>query len=187
MNTEKLRQLMNLCEGRNPDLEYEDTDTQVIAKLASYNSQVYTKLAQSYTRMVEFEAQLKAEKETQSSLTKEAIANLFETEDRMKTCIVETKSVILTISKEPKATETPQYKKILEELAYHLTPELLEKLEELKKIHVTVTQKSPSLRIEPLKEGLATSFFARLKNYYMNWANQYDQKLNKVKRLANSL
>jgi uncharacterized protein (UPF0335 family) len=184
MNTEKLRQLMNLCEGRNPDLEYQDAEDKVIAKLASYKSQSYTKLAQKVQRIEELEAEVKALKEEVKQESRENVADLFDAEDAVKTRIVETMSFILTLSKDPKATETPKYKDILEELTNHLTPELIIVLEQLKKQMVTITQKAPSMKIRPIDEGFVGSIFARLKNAVMSWGQRYDQKLNNLKRYA---
>jgi chromatin segregation and condensation protein Rec8/ScpA/Scc1 (kleisin family) len=186
MNTQKLRQLMNLCEGRNPDLEYQDAEDKVIARLQSYKSQSYTKLAQKVNRIKELKDEVKALEEEVKQETRENINDLFDAEDAVKTRIVETMSFILTLSKNPKATETPKYKDILNELTNHLTPELINVLEGLKKQMVTVTQKEPSLKIEPLKEGFLGSYFARLKNAVMSWGQRYDQKLDNLKRLAYS-
>ena len=45
-------------EARYPDLEYQDNEQQVIAVLKSYNSQVYTKLAQKVERIDQLEAEI---------------------------------------------------------------------------------------------------------------------------------
>ena len=39
-----IRKILNLFEGRIPGLDYEDSESQVIARLQSYKSQSYTKL-----------------------------------------------------------------------------------------------------------------------------------------------
>ena len=186
MNTQKLRQLMNLCEGRNPDLEYEDTEDKVIARLRSYNSQSYTKLAQKVNRIKELKDEVKALEEEFKQEARAHVGDLFATEDAIKTRVVETMSFILTLSKNPKATETPKYKEILNELTNHLTPELIKVLEGLKTQMVTITQKEPSLKIEPLKENFIGSYFARLKNAVLSWGQRYDQKLDRLKRYAYS-
>jgi hypothetical protein len=187
MNTQQLRQLINICEERNPDVEYTDTDTQVIAKVESYMSQTYTKLVRLLERTERLEALLKANKEAVKTNTREHVANLFDTIDITKTRIIETKSVVLTLSKDPKPTEAPQYKNILDEIYGELTPELQAKVDLLKKTMVTVTQKSPSLKHKPLDESIVGSFFAKFKNYFLNWGKQYDQKLNRIKQLSAKL
>ena len=93
-------------------------------------------------------------------------------------------SFILQLSKDPKATETPKYKDILEALSEQLTPELIAVLEQLKKTMVTVTQKAPSLKINQLDEGMFTNLFARVKQFVFNWGNKYDQKLAALQQQA---
>ena len=186
METTKLRQLINLCEGRNPDLEYQDSESQVIAKLASYKSQTYTKLAQKVNRIKELKDEVKQLEDEVKQEARENVNDLFDAEDAVKTRIVETMSFILTLSKDPKATESPKYKDILEELTNHLTPELITVLEQLKKQMVTITQKAPSLSIKPIDEGFVGSIFKRLKNAVLSWGQRYDQKLDRLKRYAYS-
>lgn len=183
MKTEQLRNLINLFESRLPDIEYQDTEKQVVAVLKSYKSQTYTKLAQKVERISVLETEIKQLKEEVKSETKENIADLFDAEDAVKTRVVETVSFILQLTKDPKATETPKYKEILTQLEAHLTPELLTVLEGLKKQLVTVTQKSPALTIRPLSEGVA-DLFAKLKSVIFNWAQGYDRKLAQLKQAA---
>ena len=184
MNPHDFRNLILAMEARLPDTEYEETSNEVIARLKSYNSQVYTKLAQKVERMKQLESEISILKEEVKAETRENIADLFDAEDATKTRVVETVSLILTLSKDPKATESPKYKEILNELEKHLTPELIVVLENLKKTMVTVTQKSPSLRINTMKESFGGQMFARLKDIVMNWANRYDQKLDALKQKA---
>ena len=184
METTKLRKLINLCEGRNPDIEYVDDESQVIAKLRSYNSQVYTKLAQLLEETEQLEELLKAKKEEIKTRTRGDIRDLFDSIDITKTRIVETKSYVFTMSKDPKATEAPKYKDILEALYDDLTPELKDKVDLLKKTVVTVTQKSPSLKYKPLAEGVFSSFFSKFKNYFAKWGQSYDQKLDNLKLMS---
>lgn len=183
-STQHIRKILNLFEGRNPELDYEDSETQVIARLQSYKSQSYTKLAQKVNRIKELKDEVKALEEEVKQETRENINDLFDAEDAVKTRIVETMSFILTLSKNPKATETPKYKDILNELTNHLTPELINVLEGLKKQMVTVTQKEPSLKIQPISEGFIGSMFARLKRAVLGWGQRYDQKLNQLKQQA---
>lgn len=173
-----------ICEARLPDVEYQDTDKQAVAVLQSYKSQTYTKLAQKVERISVLESELKALKEEVKQETRENVTDLFDAEDAVRTRVVQTVSFILTLSKDPKATETPKYKDILEALTEHLTPELITVLEGLKKQMVTVTQKSPSLKIEPIAEGVLGNLFARIKEFVFKWANKYDQKLAALKAQA---
>lgn len=91
-NTDNIRKILNLFEGRNPDLEYQDAETQVIAKLRSYNSQSYTKLAQKVNRIKQLKDEVKALEEEVKQETRENITDLFDAEDAVKTRIVETMS-----------------------------------------------------------------------------------------------
>jgi uncharacterized protein (UPF0335 family) len=184
METTNLRNLINIIEGRNPEIQYQDSEGQVIALLQSYNSQSYTKLAQKVKRIEQLKEEIKALEEDVKQSTREDISDLFDAEDAVKTRVVQTMSFILTLSKDPAATKTPKYKDILTALSEHLTPELIKVLEGLKEQMVTITQKSPSLKIKPLDEGFVSSLFARLKLTVMNWASRYDQKLDNLKRLA---
>lgn len=183
MKTEQFRTLINLFEARNPEITYQDTPGQVIAQLRSYNSQVYTKLAQKIERIEQLEAEVRQLKDEVKQDTRENIADLFAAEDAVNTRVVETISFIFTLSKDPRATESPKYKEILTALEAQLTPELITVLEGLKKNMVTVTQKQPSLRIRPVTEGIA-DVFARLKQMVFGWAQRYDQKLNRLQQAA---
>lgn len=184
MNTNQFRKLINLFEARNPDIEYEEVDAgKVIARLRSYKSQSYTKLAQKIGRIEALETKIKQLKAEVKNETKENIHDLFDAEDAVRTRVVETISFIYTLTKDPKETVSPKYKDILAELEQHLTPELITVLEGLKKTMITTTQKSPGLKVEPIKEDIG-SFFSRLKNVIFNWTKKYDQQLVSLKKKA---
>jgi len=186
MNNQQFRKLINLFEERDPSIAYQDSDKgdKVVALLQSYNSQVYTKLAQKIQRMTQLEAEVKQLKEEVKQAARENVADLFDAEDIVRTRVVETISFVFVLSKDPKETVTPKYKEILSELEAHLTPELIKVLEELKKQMVTVTQKQPSLSVSPISEGIVGNIFAKLKNLVMGWAQRYDQKLDQLKMQA---
>ena len=177
MNTTKLRSLINLFEARNPDLEYQETEKQVIAVLKSHNSQVYTKLAQKVQKIAQLEEEISLLKAEVKQSTREDVAALFNAEDGAKTRIIQTLSFILQLSKDPEATKSPKYKDILAVMETKMTPELIAVLEQLKKTMVTVTQKEAGLKIKELDEGTAGDLFARLDTLVNNWGQQYDQKL----------
>lgn len=186
MNNEHFRKLINLFESRRLDVDYEESTKEVVAKLQSYNSQSFTKLAQKVIRIETLEEEIKSLKEEVKSEAKETVAELFDADDAIKTRVVETISFILTLSKDPKPTETPKYKDILEELSNHLTPELILVLEELKKKMITVTQKSPTLKAKErasgnLTEGAFSSVLGKFRDLIANWGQNYDQKLDALK------
>lgn len=168
------------------DFEY-DAD-KVIANLTSHDSMVYTKLAQKVQRIEELEDEIKALKLEVKSDTRVHVADLFKAEDVVRTRVIETVSFILTLSKNPKPTETVQYAKVIGELEKHLTPELITLLESLKSQFKTVTQKEPSLKITPrdeVKEGEdsnpLSSYGEKLLSFVNGWASSYDNKLDALK------
>lgn len=171
--------IKQITEARIPgdDVEYEENEKQVIARLLSYKSQMYTKLAIKVKRIAELEAEIKQLNEEVKHEARGEVADLFDAEDAVKTRIIQTVSLIIQISKDPKPTVAPKYKDIVEELTTHLTPELIAVLEHLKKSMITVTQKEAKLELKPLDEGRIGSFFAALKAKIFGWAQRYDQKL----------
>jgi uncharacterized protein (UPF0335 family) len=185
MDTTDFRKLLNLFEARNPNLEYEDEPNgkKVIARLKSYNSQIYTKLAQKLARIDELESEVKYLKAAVKDEAKENVSDLFDAEDAVRTRVVETLSFIFALTKDPEETRTPKYKDILTELEKHLTPELIVVLEGLKKQMVTVTQKSPAMSVTPIKEAVG-DVFSRLKQTILGWAKDYDRQLDALKAEA---
>lgn len=187
MNTQSLRNLINLFEARQPELTYsEPSEGEVIAHLKSYNSQIYTKLAQKVERISVLEEEIKQLKEQVKQETRENITDLFDAEDAARTRVVDTMSFIMSLSKDPVATRSPKYKEILEALTQHLTPELIVVLEGLKQSMVTVTQKAPALRIrqKDLDEGMTETIGAKVKNLVDSWGANYDNKLTQLKQAA---
>lgn len=178
----QIRKYITLLESRNPDLEYEDEKDTVIARLYSYESQSYTKLAQKLERISQLEDEIKALKNEVKIETKERIQDLFEAEDAAKTRVVETVSFIFTMTKDPKATVSPKYKEILQELEKSLTPELILVLNTLKETMITVTQKSPGLKVN-VKEDQSESKLSKLKDMVLRWATTYDQKLDRLESM----
>lgn len=179
--------ITEITEARNLDsntIQYHDDDSKVVATLKSYDSQSFTKLAQKVQRIEQLESEMKQLKEEVKQSTREDVSDLFDAEDTVKTRVIETLQFIFTLSKDPKATESPKYKDILEELTNHLTPELITVLEGLKQKMVTVTQKAPSLKITPVKESVFGGAFSRLKGLVNRWAGKYDQQLDSLKRQA---
>lgn len=179
-----MRDLINIMEGRLPGIEYDDKDDRVTASLKGRDSEKYTKLGQKIQRIETLSKELADLQKEVKAETKTDIADLFDAVDAVKTRVVETLSLIFTLSKDPKKQENPKYKEILETLSADFTPDLIKKMEALKKTMVTVVNKSPSLRVTHLKEGKFGGFFAKLKNYFLNWGKAYDAKLQTLKSEA---
>jgi hypothetical protein len=176
-------------EARLSDFPYTDEPDKTTVQLRSHQSQIYTNLAKKVQRINELKTELKALEDEVKQSTRENVADLFDVEDAVKTRVIDTVSFIVTLSKDPKVTTSPKYKDILEVLEKQLTPELITVLENLKKTMVTITQKAPSLRIDPkdkqkLDEGVISSYINKLKSWVMNWGKKYDAKLNQLKSLA---
>jgi len=186
-----IRELINIFEDRigdNPDVSYEDMNGKVIARLQSYNSQTYTKLAQKLLKIEELEKEIKALKAEVKSETKENVADLFDADDALSTRIVETISFVFSMTKDPKETITPKYKEIMAAMEKHMTPQLIEIQEGLKKTMITTSQRSPALTVEPREVsesfGKVSSLFTRLKDMVFRWATKYDRQLDQLKRMA---
>lgn len=175
------------------DVSYEIGADKVIATLKSYNSQVYTKLAQKLQRIEELEAEVKKLKEETKEAVRGDVADLFGACDNVRTRVIETNQFIFQMTKDPKATEAPKYKDILEELSKSLTPQLTVVLEGLKKTMVTVTQKSAALKLtqktteESVNEGIMdtiSGYLATFVGKVKAWASKYDGKLAALKAQA---
>jgi hypothetical protein len=176
-------------EARLGDFPYMDEPDKTTVSLKSHQSQIYTNLAKKVKRINELKTELKALEDEVKQSSRENVSDLFDIEDAVKTRVIDTVSFIITLSKDPKATVSPKYKDILEVLEKQLTPELISVLEGLKKTMVTVTQKAPSLKIEPkdkpqLDEGKLSQYITKLKNWVMSWGAKYDAKLDQLKSMA---
>jgi|TARA_B110000858_G_C17790217_1_gene469486 hypothetical protein len=174
--------------GDHPEVNYTDSETasstKVVAQLNSYKSGVYTKLAQKLTRLEAIKAETKELTAEIKQYSRENVADIFDAEDAASTRVVDTLQFIFTMTKDPKATEAPQYKKILEALETQFTPELMAVYTKLKEEMVTVTQKAPALKVikkdESVNEGIG-SVFTKIKNAVMSWGQKYDAKLDALK------
>lgn len=182
---------------QNPDITYSAEQskgeiTKVTAFLKSYESGRYTKLGRNLKRIELLEKRVKQLKEDTKQDSRELVADLFHAEDAACTRVVDTVSFVFQMSKDPKATETVKYSKVLEELQNHLTPELQEVLETLIEKHKSApVQKAASLKAtdkaateESINEGLGDKlkgFFAKLASWVDQWGAQYDTKLDQLK------
>lgn len=178
----EMRRLIMIAEGRLPDVEYVQDKTSVTAKLRSYNSAAYTRLANKMERMEALEAEIKQLKAEVKAETKENIADLFDAADAVHTRVIETIQFVITMSKDPKPTETVKYKEVIDALTEHLTPELIAVLNQLRAQFTSVVQKSPSLKITARADESISSKLKGWVDRVFNWANSYDKKLDVLKR-----
>lgn len=179
-----MRNFINIVESRIQDIDYEDMKDRVIAKLKGRDSEKYTKLGQKIQKIDTLKKEIKELQDEVKAATRSDIAELFDAADIVKTRVVETLSLIFTLSKVPEPSKNPKYKDILAEIEKDLTPDLLKKLEKLKETMVTIVEKEPGLKVTHLKENKLSSFFSKLKNYFINWGKEYDEKLNALKAEA---
>ena len=171
---------IKLIEARleHPDVSYTDDNSKVTAKLSSYKSAEFTRLAKNMVRIDELTTELKQLQSDVKQQRREDVAELFDVEDAVFTRVVETKSAYFKLTKDPKPTESPQYKTIIEEFEKHLTPELIQVLEVLKKKHVTITQKEPALTYEPIAEADDSGLLNKIRK----WLPKFDAKLGQIER-----
>lgn len=198
---------VDLLEARQPSdtIEYADSIAnkieRVTATLRGRDSEAYTKLAQKLEKIEILSKEVDTLKKEVKSTDRQIVADLFDADDTVRTRVVETVSVTLQLTKDPKATESPQYSKILAELEKSLTPDLIKVLEGLKKKYVTVIQKEPALSYEfkdktlsaknesRITEGFVSDVIAGLGRFLQIinvWARRYDAKLDAIKAQLNS-
>ena len=194
----------SIVENDNSDIRRVENAKQVTLYLKGQQSAQYTRLANKLEEIDRLSAQMKALKDEVKADTKDLIQDLFDVEDEAKTRIVDTISVIFTLSKLPAETRTPQYKAILEELVNNYLPQdLIDKVEKLRSTMVTVSQKSASLKLQR-KESTNESFYLKefsteyefpaelveIENIVIelkSWASLRTREVDMVQRLADSL
>lgn len=198
MNKEyNMRRLMSLMEGReigNPDVEYNTTGKtktgaidRVTAKVSGNISGKFTRLMQKLQRIEVLSEELERTKEEVKQSSKEDVAALFDVEDAVLTRVIETKSVILTMSKDPTRGNTVAYANILKELETHLTPELMAVLAKLTVENTKLgAEKSPTLKynVRELDEDTDedTTDFGSVVEKVERWLPKFDAKLEEIKR-----
>lgn len=199
-----LRQSMNIMEikyhdaiGRD-DISYKEVETKgvitkIVATLKSDASGKYTKLGRNLNRIKWLSEKIDQLKEEVKADTKTEIADLFHAEDACLTRVVDTVSFTFELTKDPKPTTTVQYAKVLDALQDHLTPELIEVLEGLKRQFSNTVQKSPALKATDKRYpnesiDLNESVWDKLKayaskfyDYVKRWGSSYDAKLNALR------
>lgn len=210
---EQMRLLMALTEAPaaytgprvdDPNVTYSAEQTKgeinkVIATLSASESAKYTKMGRNLKRIAWLSEKIDQLKEQVKTETREKIADLFHAEDSVRTRVIDTVSFTFKMTKDPVATESIQYSKVLEELQNHLTPELVVIMEGLKSKYSKVVEKQPALIQlqdkkpaaesigETLEEGLVDSlkaFFHSFLEKVKAWGAKYDSKLDKLKAMA---
>jgi len=178
--TDDIKNFMNIVEavGVPGVKQYDRDETKITAQIDSKLGPKFDQLVKDLQTVDNLKAQVKEMQDNTKTQTRQDIAFLFDVEDAVFTRVIETKNVILEISKDPKPTETPQYKKILEALEKHLTPDLIEVLEQLKQEHKTIVQKDPAVKYRVKEEESSDLDLSS----FTNWIESYDKKLDLVKQ-----
>jgi hypothetical protein len=132
----------------------QDTDTKgkvkrVVAYLDGQHSAKFTRLAKNLLAIEQKEQELKQLRDAVKEDDRVQLASLFAAEDCVHTRIVHTINFVFEMSKDPKPASTVQYAKVVKELVEHLTPDLLEVLNNLVETHTTVqAPKPPKLSVK---------------------------------------
>lgn len=175
-----IKNFLNIVEAAGvPGVKrYDRDETKITAQIDSKLGPKFDRLVKDLEKVDTLKKQVKELQDQTKTQTRQDIAFLFDVEDAVFTRVIETKNVILEISKDPKPTESPQYKKILEALEKHLTPDLIEVLEKLKKEHLTVVQKDPAVKYK-FKEDVSDELDL---DPVKDWLDTYDRKLDVIKQ-----
>ena len=170
--------------------------TKITATLKSYDSGRYTKLGRNLLLIEQYTNEIKTLQAETKQEARELVADLFHAEDAACTRVVDTVGFMFHMSKDPAATGSVSYAKVLTELEQHLTPELLKILGELKEKHTSApVQKAASLKAtdkaapkeESIQEGVGdmvaklTGYFKKFYQEIKAWGVSYDSKLDALK------
>ena len=143
------------------------------------NDQRYSDLANHIRDVETAEKEIKATKDEIKVGTKELIADLFTAEEAVMTRVVRVNNAIFTLSKDPEPTTTIQYKKVLDALCKVLTPELRQKLEELKEEYSSTSQRLASLKLEFAGGETILTLQAHLRKFLeriQRWSGSFDHR-----------
>jgi hypothetical protein len=160
------KKLLSLFEARktdDPDYQYTDDDkkSSVTVRVSDKASTKYTNLAKNMVKIDKLKEELDKIADDVKQSRREDVAELFDDIDACKTRIIETKSAVFKMSKDPKPTERVSYNAVLTELEQHLTPELILVMKGLIKKHTSKSEPSApklSYSIKDLKEGSSDSY-----------------------------
>lgn len=180
---------MGKADGSDIDYKTSPKGDKVTATVKGHLSAKYTKLAQNISKIKELQSEIDELTETTKQEARDTIGDLFTAEDEVRTRVVETVSFTLKLTKTPEPTNTVKYAKVLEELEEHLTPELIEVLNDLKSKFTSTVQKAAALSFAPkesvgLEEGPMDKFkgfFTKFLSYIDGWCSKYDAKLDALK------
>lgn len=212
-----MRKLIMIAEGRDPSIEYTEKKVKgvldrVTATLSGKQSAAFTRLGKKYEEIDTIEKELSAQKEQLNAEAKEKMEALFDIEDEVYTRVVETASLVLTLSKRTEDQPAPQEQAIetdvegmLAELL-EMMPDLTDTLNTLrnkytKEVTRTVMKPAagkkgapprlgkPKFKTEEsatISEGIS-DWIAKFKNWASKKLNRFDSKFDQLKAKAESL
>lgn len=175
--------------------------SKVTATITSHLSGKYTRMANQFEEIDLLEKQLNELSANAKDTAKEMVEELFDAGDALLTRYVDTKSLVITMSKDQVATDTQiesfDVDGFIDGLTELLDDEMRPAIEQLIKAHTTIKTKTRaaqrgkiSVKQKIVKEDMA-SFWKKVKNYagrvassVMNKANRYEQSLEKLKSSA---
>lgn len=199
MSSQDMRKLINIVEARksgNPDVEYIDDKDKVTVKLKGTESAPITKLSNQYMEIKKIEAELKERKDKLNPEIKDAVDELFDASDALKTKYIETVKNTLTITKDISPTEKEEFdaEGFFSELAELVDEEIYKTLLDIKEKYTNIKKSSGrrgSLRDIKVKESNHndSKFIKNLKNWVSDYVKKinrklstFDSKLKKLKR-----
>lgn len=192
-----------ITEARDAELEYEEKKKageidRIVVELSGKKSEIATKLAKEFKDVKELEEKLKEKKNELNLKATDHVISFFDAADEVYTRVVETVSVVLTVSKQVQTTipetKTFDFDGFYSELLT-VVPDLKDKLELLVKTYTTITpevsvpaDKKPSLRVKLKEDSFSEKLSEKLKelgskvfNFFIRWGYEYDRKLEKIK------
>jgi hypothetical protein len=174
--------------------------TKIIAYLKGKDSEVFTKMAARYAQIERIKKACENARNDLNLNIKNRFSDLFDIEDRIHTRVIDTVSLVATLSK-PEAVET-EYEEFDEEGFYSEIEELLKglavSLDDLRSKYTKMTpiedpqEKSPKLLLKikdtgtkvPVEEGIMdgiSNFVNKIKSYYNKFLNRWDDRFNNLK------
>jgi|APSaa5957512576_1039674.scaffolds.fasta_scaffold28876_2 hypothetical protein len=194
---ESIRNDLELLEARRPDLKYKEAKVQgaiskVTVNLESYESGVYTKLAQRYRQLDEETKRLTQARDGLNREVTDRILSYFDAEDEVLTRVMDTVSMTLTLSKKTTAHPKPTiaHAKMMltlpEELmeatdfiTEDMLPSLIKAIELITAKYTTIKEpyeKKPALSKPKFKESVMEES-DRLIGMLDRFVKRYDSKL----------
>ena len=209
MKINQISKKLYIFENRDSSLTYNEKKVKgivdrVTVELEGVKSATATKLAKRFKELKTLKEQIDKETEELKTQAREHALGLFDAADEIYTRVVETCSLTITVSKQITKTipaipdsETSEFdfEGFYKDLSV-LVPELIGKMEDLKKLYTKVTKipgkpeqvvpadKNPSIRVDLNETSMMDKFSEWVSKVYIwitNWCIDYDQKLLNLK------